>query len=79
VEDETDLVQLICVDAAIDLCTPVFLTSQAVIVEGVIQRKGKGATLMVERAALFRPEKLAGRARQIGAYSGGAEIPAVVQ
>ncbi|BDI33352.1 DNA-directed DNA polymerase [Capsulimonas corticalis] len=58
-EDETDILQLITFGEAIDRCTSVFLLSQAVMVEARVQRKGKGVTLIVQRAAPFRVPRLA--------------------
>jgi error-prone DNA polymerase len=55
VEDETDFVQVICSGEALQICTPVFLLSPVVIVRGVIERKGRGASLAVEKAKAFRP------------------------
>jgi error-prone DNA polymerase len=50
VEDETDLLQIVCFGQAIDRCTPVFLVAAAVIAEGRIERRGNGASLQVQNA-----------------------------
>jgi error-prone DNA polymerase len=50
VEDETDLLQVVCTGQALEKYTAVFLLSPAVLVEGVIEHQGRGASLLVERA-----------------------------
>ncbi|NLI01138.1 MAG: DNA polymerase III subunit alpha [Chthonomonadales bacterium] len=54
VEDETGLLPVTVSGKAIATCTAGFLTSPAVVVEGVLQRRGRGATLYVERVASLR-------------------------
>jgi error-prone DNA polymerase len=54
VEDETGLLQTVSVEEAIDTCTPVFLLSPAVVVEGTIERRGTGASLKVATARPLR-------------------------
>ncbi len=49
-EDETDLLQLICIGEALQNHTGLFLTAPAIVVRGVIERKGAGASLKVEQA-----------------------------
>jgi error-prone DNA polymerase len=57
-EDEEDFLQVICIGEALDRCTATFLLSPAVIAEGVIERRGKGASLRVESVRSFRlPER----------------------
>jgi error-prone DNA polymerase len=51
VEDETGLLQVTVAGAAIPTCTAGFLTSPAVVVEGLLQRRGRGAVLLAERVA----------------------------
>jgi error-prone DNA polymerase len=58
IEDETDIVQAICTGDAIDRCTSTFLLAPAVIVEGIIERKGRGMMLQVERVAPLLMSKL---------------------
>jgi error-prone DNA polymerase len=57
VEDETGILQGICLDDAITNYTPVFLSSLVVMVQGTIQRKGSGATLIVEKAKPLRMQQ----------------------
>lgn len=54
VEDETGLLHVTVSGKAISTCTAGFLTSPAVVVEGILQRRGRGATLYVERVAPLR-------------------------
>jgi error-prone DNA polymerase len=54
VEDETGLLPVTVAGAAIASCTAGFLTSPAVVVEGILQRRGRGANLLVERVAPLR-------------------------
>lgn len=49
IEDEFGFVQVVCVGDALEACTPVFLLSPVVIVRGVIERRGTGVSLRVER------------------------------
>ncbi len=48
VEDETDFIQIICTGQHLDSCAPVFLTSPAVTVTGVVKHKGSGVSILVE-------------------------------
>jgi error-prone DNA polymerase len=50
IEDETDFLQATCFGETIDRYTTVFLLSLAVIVRGTIEKRGLGASLMVEKA-----------------------------
>lgn len=54
VEDESGLLQTVCFGKVIEEYTAVFLTAPAVIVEGIIERKGNGAGMRVLRAAPLR-------------------------
>ena len=54
IEDETEYLQATCVNAALDQYAAVFLLSPAVIVRGILQRKGVGASLLVEKAKALR-------------------------
>ncbi len=69
-EDETDTLQLICSGEALAL-TPVFLLSPAIIVRGILQRKGQGVSLKVERAKALRMSELAAP----DPVTGGEESP----
>ncbi len=51
VEDETGLLQVTVAGPAIATCTAGFLTSPAVVVEGELHRRGRGATLYADRVA----------------------------
>jgi error-prone DNA polymerase len=57
-EDEFGLLQCICVGDAIDSATPVFLTSAAVVAQGIIERKGTGMMLRIERTKALRMQDL---------------------
>lgn len=59
IEDETGILQGICLDEAITNYTPVFLSSLVVMVQGTIERKGSGATLIVEKAKPLRMQQFA--------------------
>ncbi len=59
VEDETEMLQISVFGEAIWETTTVFLTSPAVLVEGVIERRGSGASLMVEKAQPLRMQDFA--------------------
>jgi error-prone DNA polymerase len=50
VEDETGIAQIACMGEALERYIRVFLLSPAVIVRGKVQRRGVGASLMVEKA-----------------------------
>ena len=50
IEDETEYLQATCVNEALDQYAAVFLLSPAVVVRGILQRKGVGASLLVEKA-----------------------------
>ncbi len=54
VEDETDILQVVCFDEALETTTAVFLLSAAVIVRGTMERRGGGASLLVEQAIPLR-------------------------
>jgi error-prone DNA polymerase len=60
IEDEFGLLQAVCVGEAIESCTSTFLTSAAVLVTGVLERKGSGCMLRVEEAYPLQVQKLAG-------------------
>lgn len=47
-EDETDLIQLSCFGDAIERCTATFLVAAAIIVDGIVQRRGEGAGILVQ-------------------------------
>jgi len=49
-EDETELIGLSCFGEAIDRCTATFLVSAAILVDGIVQRKGEGAGVLVQNA-----------------------------
>lgn len=49
VEDETGLLALTVVGEAIQSCTATFLTAPAIAVEGIVERRGRGVSLRVER------------------------------
>jgi len=51
IEDETGLLQVTVAGDAISTCTAGFLTSPAVLAEGLLQRRGRGAVLQVESVA----------------------------
>lgn len=53
IEDETDILQTVCLGEPLEACTPVFLLSPAVKVTGQLQRRGTGASLLVERVVPF--------------------------
>ena len=55
------LLQVVCFGAEIATLTPVFLTAPAVLVRGVIGRKGRSVSLRVEKAKLLRMEDIAER------------------
>ncbi|MCW3097484.1 MAG: dnaE2 [Chthonomonadaceae bacterium] len=61
VEDEMGLLQVVCFGAEIATLTPVFLTAPAILVRGVLGRKGRAVSLRVEKAKLLRMEDLAER------------------
>src|ERR1019366_2786009 len=54
VEDEMDLIQIICVGEAITNLTSTFLTAPAVLVRGKIERRGNTVSLLAENARLLR-------------------------
>jgi len=60
-EDESGIVQMLCLDEAIEKYTAVFLLSAAVMVEGILERREGGATLRVTRAKPFDPARLGSR------------------
>ncbi len=62
-EDETDFIQIICTGQYMDACAPVFLTSPAVTVTGMVKHKGSGVSILVEAV-----EPLSNRLRM---YAGG--------
>jgi error-prone DNA polymerase len=51
IEDETGLLAVTVVGEAIGNCTATFLTSPAVLAEGVVERRGCGASLRIEKVA----------------------------
>jgi error-prone DNA polymerase len=53
-EDEMGILQITCVGEALEKYTAVFLLSPAVVVSGKIERKGTGASLLVEEARALR-------------------------
>ena len=59
VEDETEMLQVSVLGDAIWETTTVFLTSPAVLVEGTIERRGKGSSLMLEKAQPLRMQDFA--------------------
>ncbi len=54
IEDETEYLQASCSNEALDRYASVFLLSPAVVVRGILQRKGVGANLFVEKAKPLR-------------------------
>jgi len=54
IEDETEMIQAVALGDAIWETTSTFLTSPAVAVRGVIERKGTGVMLKIEKAKLLR-------------------------
>jgi error-prone DNA polymerase len=54
VEDETEMLQSTVLGDAIWETTTVFLTSPAVLVRGVMERRGNGSSLMLEKAKPLR-------------------------
>ena len=54
VEDETGMIQLTCVNEAIDTCTATFLTSPSVVVTGIVERRGAASSIKVEAAKPLR-------------------------
>lgn len=53
-EDESEVIQLVCFGEAIQKYTGLFLTAPALIVRGVIERRGRGVMLQVEKARSLR-------------------------
>lgn len=51
IEDEFGLLPVTVVGEAIDRCTATFLTSPAVLAEGVVEKRGRGTSLRVESVA----------------------------
>lgn len=51
IEDETGLLPVTVVGEAIVNCTATFLTSPAVLAEGIVERRGRGASLRIEKVA----------------------------
>ncbi|MCW3099657.1 MAG: polymerase alpha subunit [Chthonomonadaceae bacterium] len=66
-EDEMGFIQTVCIGDALEACTPVFLLSPVVIVRGVIERHGTGASLRVEKV---KPFHLSEGVRQIEGLHG---------
>ena len=58
-EDETEMMQVTVLGEAIWETTTVFLTSPAVVVEGIIERRGSGAGLRLEKARPLRMQEFA--------------------
>ena len=54
VEDETGLAQTLAIDEALERTTATFLLSPAVIVKGIVERRGNGASLLVVDAKPLR-------------------------
>ncbi len=54
IEDETAVLQAICVGEPLQEHTGLFLTAPAVIVRGVIEHRGRGTSLRIERAKALR-------------------------
>ena len=64
VEDETGILQLICAGDALNTCTATLLVTPLIFVEGILRRKGAGASLQVEQvvplsAATYRKRSMA--------------------
>jgi error-prone DNA polymerase len=57
-EDETSILQTVCVGEALNTCTATLLLSPAVLVEGIIECRGKGASLRIERVRPLHIRKL---------------------
>ena len=49
IEDETGILQLICAGDALETCTATLLVTPLLLVEGILKRRGKGASVQVER------------------------------
>ena len=54
IEDETEMLQAVALGDVLWQVTSTFLSSPAVIVRGVIERKGRGIMLRIEKAKLLR-------------------------
>jgi error-prone DNA polymerase len=54
IEDETAVLQAICVGEPLKEHTGLFLTTPAVIVRGIIEHRGRGSSLKIERAKALR-------------------------
>ncbi len=75
IEDEFGILQGICLDEAITNYTPVFLSSMIVMVQGTIQRRGSGATLIVEKAKPLKMQQfIDGRLQQAGKRTTEGEL-----
>ena len=71
-EDETELLQLGCFGKVIEDYTSVFLCGHALMVEGLVQRRGRGSSLNVTRAKPFDAAQYLGPAPRIGPVMQGA-------
>ena len=54
IEDETEMIQAVALGEALWQVTSTFLSSPAVVVRGVIERKDRGVMLKIEQAMLLR-------------------------
>ena len=54
IEDESDYIHATVVKEALDQFALVFLLSPAIIIRGILQRKGVGAGILVEKAKPLR-------------------------
>ena len=61
IEDETALLQSICFGEALQEYTGVFLTAPAILVRGVIEHKGRGTSLRIEKAKPLRMNEFVSR------------------
>lgn len=71
-EDETGLLPVTVIGEALDPCTPVFLTAPAVIVEGIVEKRGRGTSLKAERACPLTLHDALSEPRDLRVRSGRA-------
>jgi len=79
VEDETGLLPVTVAGEAIAACTATFLTSPAVAVEGVVERRGNGVSLKVERVVPLTLRDAAVMPSAKASIRGTADAAAAVQ
>lgn len=61
IEDESAMLQAICVGEPLQEHTGLFLTAPAVIVRGTIEHRGRGTSLHIERAKALRMNEIVSR------------------